>query len=98
MSGPRVAHPFLAVLLLWGVSGWADAGRPVPSRPEELRFSELRLPVPDATKLRHRLQDGVVVYVAEDHTLPLVDVVLAITSGDADDPPDKAGLDPSPAP
>jgi zinc protease len=63
----------------------------IPDRPEGLRFDDLRFDVPDAEGLRHVLSNGVPVYVVEDHTLPLVDVVVAVRSGDWIDPPEKAG-------
>ncbi len=63
----------------------------IPDRPEALRFEELRFEVPDAAALRHVLSNGVPVYVVEDHALPLVDVAVAVRSGDWVDPLEKAG-------
>ncbi len=71
----------------------AHAQKPpaIPDRPEALRFSELRFEVPPADGLRHVLASGVPVYVVEDHTLPLVDIAVAVRSGDWIDPVERAG-------
>ncbi|HYU32807.1 MAG TPA: pitrilysin family protein [Thermoanaerobaculia bacterium] len=63
----------------------------IPDRPENLHFDDLRFEIPDAAGLRHVLSNGVPVYVVEDHTLPLVDVAVAVRSGDWIDPPERAG-------
>lgn len=63
----------------------------IPDRPESLRFGELRFEVPPADGLRHVLSNGVPVYVVEDHTLPLVDVAVAVRSGDWLDPLERTG-------
>jgi len=63
----------------------------IPDRPEALHFDDLRFEVPEAGGLRHALRNGVPVYVVEDHTLPLVDVTVAVRSGDWIDPVERAG-------
>jgi predicted Zn-dependent peptidase len=66
--------------------------QPIPARPEELVFGELPFEVPDASRYRHQLSTGVVVYVAEDHTFPLVDVRILLRQGSYLEPEDKVGL------
>jgi zinc protease len=63
----------------------------IPDRPEQLRYDDLAFEVPNAEPFRHTLSNGVPVYVVEDHTLPLADVVVAVRSGDWLDPADRAG-------
>ncbi len=58
------------------------AAQPLPAHPRELRFVPQRFEVPDAAPYRHVLGNGVVVYVVEDHALPLVDVAVALRAGD----------------
>jgi zinc protease len=67
-------------------------GQEIPARPEQLRFEPLTFDVPAPASLRHRLAGGVPVYVAEDHTLPLVDVTVLLRAGAFLDPPGKDGL------
>ncbi|HKH46781.1 MAG TPA: pitrilysin family protein [Thermoanaerobaculia bacterium] len=85
----------LGVLAVLGVhsplAAAPPAAVPIPDRPEQLRFADLTFEVPNADGLRHVLSNGVPVYVVEDHTLPLVDIVVAVRSGDWIDPPERAG-------
>lgn len=83
----RVLLPLLAIFLL------AAAPQPVviPDRPEALRFENLSFEVPRAEGHRHQLSNGVPVYIVEDHSLPLVDVALAVRAGDWLDPADHLG-------
>ncbi len=69
----------------------AAAPPTIPDRPEQLRFDELRFEIPPAEGHRHVLRSGVPVYIVEDHTLPLVDVAVAVRTGDWVDPADRAG-------
>ena len=48
--------------------------------------------IPDAAGMRFALKNGIPVYVAEDHALPLVQMHLAVAAGDFQDPPDRIGL------
>lgn len=67
----------------------------IPARPEQLEFGELDFTVPKAESYRHVLPGGIVVYVVEDHTLPLVNVKLNFRTGafrDRADEPGVAGL------
>jgi zinc protease len=64
----------------------------VPVRPEQLRFNDVPFEPPAAAPLRYELSNGVPVFVAEDHTVPLFSVSLALPVGDHDDPPDRVGL------
>lgn len=100
-STPRALSwmALLACLLALPAAGSAAAAPPVaepapaiPARPGDLRYGELHFKVPEAAAYRHQLSNGVVVYVAEDHALPLVDVVLAVRVGDFLDSPEKVGL------
>jgi len=61
-------------------------------RPEDLRFPPRVVTIPDPAGMRHALKNGIPVFVAEDHSLPLVQVHLAAAAGDFQDPPDRIGL------
>ena len=64
----------------------------IPARPEELAFGELEFDVPDGDRFRHVLSNGVPVYIAEDHTFPLVSISVTLRQGSYLEPPEKVGL------
>lgn len=64
----------------------------LPERPERLVFDELDFAVPDGDGLRHVLSSGVAVYVAEDHTFPLVNLQITLRQGSYLEPADEVGL------
>jgi predicted Zn-dependent peptidase len=72
----------------------AAAGAPpaIPARPDLLAYPPLVYEPPRAEAMRHVLPSGVVVYVAEDRSLPLVSVVLHFRTGAFREPADKPGL------
>ena len=68
------------------------AASDVPDRPEELIYDELSFEVPDGDGFRHVLSNGIPVYLAEDHTFPLVSLRVLLRQGSYLEPPDKVGL------
>lgn len=82
----------LALSLLPAPPAAAQRRGAIPAHPSQLRFPELDFRVPDAAPHRHQLTNGVVVYVVEDHSLPLVKVAVALPAGEYLDPPGKVGL------
>jgi predicted Zn-dependent peptidase len=64
----------------------------IPSRPEELRFDELRFEVPDPSRFRRELPNGVLLYIARDSTFPLVSLRIQLRQGSYLEPGDKVGL------
>jgi predicted Zn-dependent peptidase len=83
-------------LLLAGAAFLQPAAAPgqsdIPAHPRELKFPDLEFTPPEREKHRHVLPSGVVVYVVEDHELPLVDVSLLVRAGNYLDPAGKEGL------
>ncbi len=53
----------------------------VPARPEKLTYKPFEFDAPDGDKYRHALPGGVVVYVVEDHSLPLVKLQATFRTG-----------------
>ncbi len=94
----RLRRRYISILMLVFTAGLSSflAAQPVavdiPPRPEEIRYGELNFTVPDGDDYRHELSNGTVVYVAEDHTLPLVSIRIILKVGSHLDPPDKVGL------
>lgn len=88
----------LLILLLLACSGNAFAqpvavtGSDVPERPEQLVYEELEFAVPDGDDFRHELSNGVAVYIAEDHTFPLISLRMTLRQGSYLEPADKVGL------
>jgi zinc protease len=68
------------------------AAQPVPDRPDKLQFQPLSFAPPSARDSRVVLKNGMVVFVAEDRTLPLVNISLTVRTGSYLDPEDKYGL------
>jgi len=68
------------------------AQKNIPAHPDELQFRKLDYQPPKRSEYRHELKNGVIVYLAEDHSLPLVNVELRIRTGSYLDPEGKRGL------
>ncbi len=66
--------------------------REIPRHPKELVFPEIVFSPPERAQYRHVLPCGVVVYIVEDHDLPLVDVVMTVRTGSYLEPEGKAGV------
>jgi len=64
----------------------------IPARPSDLKYPPLDFEVPDGAKYRHQLSNGIPVYIAEDHALPLVNVSITLRSGAFLNPPELPGL------
>ena len=77
-------------LAAWSMPVWAQV--PIASHPSGLTFDSLEFEPPVADEYRHTLSNGVVVFVVEDHTLPLVNVGVTIRTGSYLEPPGKTGV------
>jgi len=94
-EGSRVAPGPLAPPVLSAPAATAIAAvvpSPVPGHPRELKYDGLKFEIPKADSLRFKLKSGLTVYVAEDHSLPLVNVSLTLRAGGFLDPAGKTGL------
>ena len=70
----------------------ATAAEAIPPRPEAIEFQPLAYTPPKAADLRKTLPDGTVVYAAESHEFPLIDLTITFKGGDSLDPPELPGL------
>ena len=73
-AGPRELHArrtasALALVIL--LQGATAAAQPIPAHPSELTYELLDFTPPVSADHRHELSNGVVVFVVEDHELPL---------------------------
>lgn len=64
----------------------------VPAHPRELSFGRVAVALPSVDGRAVRLDSGPLVFLAEDHTLPLVEIAVALRVGSFLDPPGKLGL------
>ena len=89
----RLGGVLLVALLLpaWPVPVAAQTPA-IPAHPRDLAFEPLAFEPPHAAEHRHTLPGGGVVFIVEDHALPLVDVSVLVRTGSYLDPPGKAGL------
>jgi zinc protease len=68
------------------------AAQAIPDHPEKLVFQPITFAPPVARDHRVVLKNGMVVYVAEDRALPLVNIALTVRVGSWLDPAGKEGL------
>lgn len=78
----------MAVLLASAVTG--SAGEPVLGDPRSMTFQPVEFSPPEPDRVV--LENGMVVYLLEDHELPLVSVTVTMRTGSWLDPIDKIGL------
>jgi len=78
---------FIAVLLL---SGCTQSFFSQQSRPDQLTFPPLDFHFPEVAQ--QQLNNGMKVYLKEDHELPLVEITVMVEGGSIYDPDEKAGL------
>ena len=64
----------------------------IPTHPRELKYTTLTFAPPKREQYRHVLSNGVVVYLVEDHDLPLVNISTLVRTGTYLDPAGKEGL------
>ena len=79
----------LAAALLPGATASAQA---IPDRPDQLVFQPLAFQPPVAKDYRVVLKNGMVVFIAEDRALPLVNIALTVRAGSWLEPAGKEGL------
>lgn len=89
------AVPTLLSLLLAQAPAAPPARPPVaaiPAHPDQLKFKPVEYAPPSAAEHRVALPNGMVVFIAEDRTLPLVNVSVLVRAGAYLEPAAKEGL------
>ena len=84
-------HLLAAAIALGAVSVPA-AGQEIPGHPDELTFEPITFDPPVAGDHRHVLENGMVVFIAEDRALPLVNISITLRVGRWLDPAGQEGL------
>ena len=82
----------LLVPALLGLAAERPAAQTIRAHPNDLTYELLDFTPPASADHRHELSNGVVVFVVEDHELPLVSLSVTVRTGTYLDPPDKIGL------
>jgi len=88
MTHRRILKVGACLLLVGLIIGCATAR--IHRHPHELRFTPLKFAPPKAE--RTVLNNGIVLYVLEDHDLPLFNAVASFRAGSIYEPADKVGL------
>jgi zinc protease len=87
--------PFALAILATAASAAAPAvaqQSAIPDHPDKLVFAPIVYTPPSAKDYRVVLKNGMVVYIAEDATLPLVNIDLTLRTGSYLEPVGKEGL------
>jgi len=87
--------PFALAILATAASAAAPAvaqQSAIPDHPDKLVFAPIVYTPPSAKDYRVVLKNGMVVYIAEDPTLPLVNIELTLRTGSYLEPAGKEGL------
>lgn len=79
----------LAVSLAFAGAAFAQE---IPAKPDQLKFAPISYTPPRAADHRVVLKNGMVVFVVEDPTLPLVNIALTVRTGSYLEPAGKEGL------
>ncbi len=82
----------LAAALALAAAAPAFAQPAIPASPDQLTFKPIAYEPPKANDYRVVLKNGMVVYIAEDPTLPLVNMSFYVRTGSYLDPAGKEGL------
>jgi len=92
MSQPHRNVLLVLLLLVMPTTVQTASAQTIPAHPRQLSFEPLDFEPPAAERYRHTLSNGVVVFVVEEHTLPLVSMSVTVRTGSYLDPDGREGL------
>ena len=87
-----IRHALVAIALALALGPASAPAQEVPAHPDELTFEPIVFEPPSPVGYRHVLKNGMVVFIAEDKALPLVNISLTLKVGSWLDPAGKEGL------
>ncbi len=82
---------FLSLLLIALVVPSLLALDQTPDHPKNIKYPELKTQIPNRNDYKHKL-DGATMFLVEDHSLPLINIVISARGGSYLDPQGKEGL------
>ena len=85
-------NAFLFIILLLTFSVHAQKNSRIPSHPSGLKYDSLGWSIPSGEPYRLQMENGMIVYIAEDSLLPLVQISGFVRYGSLNDPAGKEGL------
>ncbi|MBW2545550.1 MAG: insulinase family protein, partial [Deltaproteobacteria bacterium] len=84
---PLILVPLILTLILLSSCAWHGAS---VTDPDDIVYAPLRFEPPKAQRVK--LENGIILYMLEDHEIPLVNISAVIRMGSFYDPPGKEGL------
>jgi len=87
----KTSLPLFAALLSIA-PGVPARGQAIPDHPDKIRFQPITFSLPQAKDFRVTLKNGMVVFIAEDKTLPLIGLSLNLRAGSYLEPAGKPGV------
>lgn len=81
----------LATLSTFVVQSQAQKTREIPAHPSKLVYDSLKWAIPVGTPYRVELKNGLVAYIAQDTSLPIVKIIGYVHYGSLADPDNKDG-------
>ncbi len=92
-SGMKHAYRIFAVTLAAGLIFAMTVSTVFPAaHPRDLEYPELNYQQPEGKAFRTVIGKVMPAFIAEDHTLPIIDIALLIHTGQAYDPMEKTGI------
>ena len=88
----RLTSLSLSLVVAVGALSACDGGSRDGPRPEDFTYEPLDFTPPSPDEFRTELSNGLIVYIAEDHEIPWIDVSLMIRTGPFLEPADKIGV------
>ena len=88
----RLTSLSLSLVVAVGALSACDGGSRDGPRPEDFTYEPLDFTPPSPVEFRTELSNGLIVYIAEDHEIPWIDVSLMIRTGPFLEPADKIGV------
>ncbi len=83
--GPPACGPLALSLLVLAACNAAEPESESWTHPTEMALPDPSFEAPDPEELQLRLDNGLVAYIAEDHTAPMVTLSAVVSAGTADD-------------
>ncbi len=84
----RPLHALIFLIIL--ISGICSAESTPPINPDDIKYPPLTFAPPEAERVE--LKNGIILYILEDHEIPLINISAVIRTGSIYDPQGKEGL------